>query len=127
MELERKLRVKGIPAGQVSGVIDGLIREGVQSDQRFAESYLHSRLQKGYGPVRLRLELRERGITDELIEEAFASLDVDWMDALRSTRLKKFGKKLPRDIRDKARESRFLQYRGYTMDQIRRLYNNNED
>jgi len=111
----------------ISRVINQLAREGLQSDQRFTESYLHSRLQKGYGPVRLKQELRERGIAGELIEESLANLDIDWMDALHSVRVKKFGKSLPSGYREQAKEARFLQYRGFSTDQIRRFYKNNED
>jgi regulatory protein len=126
-ELERKLKAKGVPADFINSILDLLLQEGLQSDRRFTESYLHSRSQKGYGPVRLRQELRERGIADELIEESIAGLELDWLAAVHATRLKKFGKTLPRDIRAKAREARFLQHRGYTMEQIRYIYKNNED
>jgi len=111
----------------INSVIDQLAHEGLQSDQRFTESYLHSRLQKGYGPVRLKQELRERGIAEELIEESIGILDINWMDALHSVREKKFGKALPSGYKEQAREARFLQYRGYSTDLIRRFYNNNED
>jgi len=103
-------------------VIEQLISEGLQSDQRFTETYLNSRLQKGYGPVRLRQELGERGIDDNLIDICIDNLAIDWRDVLHSVREKKFGEKLPAGFNEQVKESRFLQYRGFTADQIRQFY-----
>ena len=72
--------------------------------------------------MRLRQELRERGIIDELIDNCINSLDIDWMDTLTSVREKKFGTNLPTDYKGQIKESRFLQYRGFTSEQIRQLY-----
>jgi len=116
--------VKGYSPSLISIVIEQLISEGLQSDQRFTETYLHSRLQKGYGPLRLRQELSERGIDDRLIDICLDSLDIDWMDILHSVRQKKFGIKLPGRYSEQAKESRFLQYRGFSADQIRQFYKN---
>lgn len=68
------------------------------------------------------MELRERGIDKDLIETCIESLDIDWMDTLHSVRQKKFGEKLPGDYNAMLKESRFLQYRGFTVDQIKQLY-----
>ena len=105
-------------------MLDQLTAERLQSDQRFAETYLHSRVQKGYGPVRLEQELYERGIEAQLIQSSLDGLDADWMDVLQSVRQKKFGRNLPAEFNEQAKDSRFLQYRGFTTDQIRHLYKN---
>lgn len=96
----------------------------MQSDRRFADNYLHSRIQKGYGPSRLENELYERGIDAELVQSCLGALAVDWMDVLQSVRQKKFGPARPSGFSEQARESRFLHYRGFTADQIRNLYKN---
>lgn len=103
-------------------MIEQLARENLQSDERFVESFLHSRLHKGVGPIRLLQELRERGIDESFAESLIDSLDIDWMDTLNSVRQKKFGSTLPRDYKGQVKESRFLQYRGFTSEQIRQLY-----
>ena len=100
----------------------GLAIEGLQSDHRYTESFLNSRINKGYGPVRLAMELRERGIEADLIETCIKNLDIDWLDTLNSVRRKKFGEKLPVDYSAQLKESRFLQYRGFTVEQIKKLY-----
>ena len=106
--------------------MDQLTAEGLQSDSRFAENYLHSRIQKGYGPLRLAQELNERGIDEQLIQSSLDGLGVDWMDILQSVRQKKFGRQPPPGFTAQAKESRFLQYRGFSADQIRHLYKNYE-
>jgi regulatory protein len=57
--------------------------ERLQSDERFAEAYLHSRARRLYGPVRIKLELRERGISDTVIAATLKASDIDWHANLR--------------------------------------------
>ncbi|NNE37774.1 MAG: regulatory protein RecX [Gammaproteobacteria bacterium] len=121
-ELTRKLRAKGYDLGLIEPLLDQLCQEGLQSDTRYADSYLFSRIQKGYGPVRLRHELRERGIDDSTIEYSLDNLDIDWIQRVMEVREKKFGTQIPKDYKEQAKESRFLQYRGFTSEQIRILY-----
>jgi len=122
--LYAKLKAKGIEPGLIEQLVDRLTSEGLQSDQRFTESYLHSRIQKGYGPARLEQELYERGIDEQLIQSSLHGLDADWKEIINSVRQKKFGRGWPTGFNQQAKESRFLQYRGFTTDQIRHLYKN---
>lgn len=126
-ELLGKLKAKGIDTDTAVEAVNSLTAEGLQSDRRFAENYLHSRLQKGYGPVRLAQELNARGVDEDLIASSLDGLAVDWMDVLQSVRQKKFGRQRPAGFSEQARESRFLQYRGFTTDQIRHLYKHKND
>ncbi len=121
-ELRRKLKPKGFDSACIEEVLQELAHEGLQSDHRYTESFLSSRINKGYGPVRIAMELRERGIDEELINKSIDNLDIDWMDTLHSVRQKKFGERLPGNYNAQAKESRFLQYRGFTVDQIKKLY-----
>jgi regulatory protein len=122
--LRAKLKAKAIGPAEIEQLIDQLAGEGLQSDQRFTESYLHSRTQRGYGPLRIEQELYERGIDEQLIQSCLAERDADWTEILHSVRQKKFGRAWPTGFNEQAKESRFLQYRGFTTDQIRHLYKN---
>ena len=102
------------------------MRENLQSDERFTEAYIYNRVQKGYGPVRLKQELHERGIEDNMVEICLDRLGIEWMKILTNVRKKKFGASLPTGLKDRSRESRFLQYRGFTGDQIRSLYRDDD-
>ena len=66
-ELRVKLAAKGFPADIINDALSDLYRSGWLSDERFVEAFLRVRSERGYGPVRIRAELKERGIDDELI------------------------------------------------------------
>ncbi len=112
-ELVRKLIGKGFDGGVAEIAVARLSDEGLQSDARFAESFVQSRINQGKGPVRIRQELCQRGIGDGAIEQAIGEADPDWCALAREIRAKKFGMTRPADFAEKARQMRFLQYRGF--------------
>ena len=99
----------------------------MQSDARYAEQYVAQRAARGYGPARIRAELRERGVTDADIDEALDGAAEDWAAIARDTRRRRFGAAGPADFRERARQGRFLQYRGFTSEQIRAALGPGED
>ena len=121
-ELYRKLTARGFDADVVCSVLVQLKTENLQSDYRFTEAYVHNRIARGYGPLRIRQELHEKGLAENLIEVFLTEQDSDWMQRLDLVRQKKFGKAKPADYKEQARQSRFLQYRGFSTEQIRRLF-----
>jgi regulatory protein len=120
-ELARKLDQRGYPSDVVSAVLDNLATRGLQSDTRFTEQYVEMRRRKGYGPMRIRAELNERGIDAGLIEDWLDPRDPDWRERLREVARGKFGADAPADRKEMARRARFLEYRGFSPDHIRRL------
>ena len=117
-ELARKLETAGFDAEIAAEAIGRLAEEGLQSDRRFVESFVQSRINQGKGPVRIRAELGERGIASGLVDRAIDDAHEDWHSLAREIRVKKFGRELPDDFQDKARQMRFLQYRGFERDHI---------
>lgn len=97
-------------------VLAQLQLEGLLDDRRFAEAYVYQRSNKGYGPQRIRLELRERGAAADIIEEAMAASEADWVALAQQVRVKKFGSAEPQDFKERSRQLRFLQYRGFNGD-----------
>ncbi|WP_457675820.1 regulatory protein RecX, partial [Thiolapillus sp.] len=95
--------------------------EGLQSDARFAEAFVHQRSERGYGPLRIRRELTERGVDDALIAEAMDT-GFDWDASMQEQRRRKFGDALPADYRERMRQARFLQNRGFSADAVMRLF-----
>jgi regulatory protein len=69
--------------------------------------------------VRIQYELRQRGASDDIIAATVIEDDPDWLERARRVREKRFGKKLPKDIKDKLKQQRFLQYRGFTQQQLK--------
>lgn len=117
-ELAGRLAAKALPETLVEPVLDALAAEGLQSDARYAESFVGARANRGQGPVRIRLELERRGVAGELVDAALAEAG-DWDALAAAARVRKFGAKPPADFREKARQARFLQYRGFTAEQVR--------
>jgi len=121
-ELIRKLANKGFQSDVAALTVTQLTDEGLQSDQRFAESFVQSRINQGKGPVRIRMDLGQRGISDATIEIAIEEADPDWGALAREQRHKKFGSSAPSDFKEKARQMRFLQYRGFEQDHIQSAF-----
>ncbi|MBT8096647.1 MAG: regulatory protein RecX [Woeseia sp.] len=117
-EIKKKLAGAGFTRDACERAVDQLTADGLQDDRRFADSFVQSRVNKGKGPLRIQLELSERGIAAELINDTLDDSGVDWRELARAVRHKKFGGELPRDFKEKARQMRFLQYRGFGPDQI---------
>lgn len=112
-ELLQKLLQRGYSRDTIVHVLDELAHQRVQSDQRFAEAYVHSRCSKGYGPQRIRLELQQKGIAESIAEDAIASADADWQALAKKVYQKKFGSTQPQDFQEKVKRQRFMQYRGF--------------
>jgi len=119
VELARKLEKAGFDGDIAVDAIGTLTAEGLQSDQRFAEAFVQSRISQGKGPVRIQAELAERDIPVGQIDAVLEETDQDWYALAREIRRKKFGSERPADFKEKARQMRFLQYRGFETDQIK--------
>lgn len=119
VELNRKLSRRGFSPELLGPVLDQLTVERLLDESRFVESFVSTRVRRGQGPVRIGAELRQRGVTEQTGEQGMAAAEVDWVVRARETRSGKFGEALPADRREWARQARFLQYRGFTSEQIR--------
>jgi regulatory protein len=102
----------------IEAALDELETEGLLSDRRFAEAYARNRANRGFGPNRIANELRERGVGDGLIADQIESDEHDWSRLASEVRCKKF-KTRPRTFDERARQVRFMEYRGFQREQIR--------
>ncbi len=116
-ELTNKLLVKGYESSQIDQVLDQLEAESLLSDRRFTECYIRSRASKGYGPYRINMELRERRVDEQIISE-FLYHDWDWHEQVVEVCRKRFGAEPATDLKARAKQQRFLQYRGFSAEQI---------
>lgn len=117
-KLSRRLPVPGADSRLLNEVLNRLGEDGLQCDHRFAEAFLRARYNKGQGPRRIKQELIHCGVASALVSEIFAASGVDWYAHARFVAEKKYGEGPPKDMRDRARRMRFLQYRGFEADQI---------
>ena len=118
VELLDKVTAAGFGADVAENAIVKLTEEGLQSDRRFVEAFIRSRIDQGKGPTRIRADLEQRGIVENLIDNGLTDVQQNWHDLARGVRQKKFGAGRPADFETKARQMRFLQYRGFERDHI---------
>ena len=123
LELAHKLGGKSYPEEQVATALDQMEELGYLSEQRFAEMLVRSRISGGFGPVKIRFELREKGVPEQLAEQAILEAGPDWLALARAVRNRHFGDFAPADLRERARQCRYLQSRGFTTDQVRYAVN----
>ncbi|MFP3518157.1 recombination regulator RecX [Pseudomonas sp. SIMBA_077] len=126
VELTRKLLQRGACQDMIDTALDRLTQEGLLSESRYLESYINYRAGSGYGPLRIREELSQRGLSRVDIEEALRESGFNWQEQLQDTWRRKFAGKLPKDAKERARQGRFLSYRGYTLEMIGRVLSGRE-
>jgi regulatory protein len=110
----------------VEAVLDALADRGLVSEARMAEAYVAERLRRGFGPVRIRHELRERGVPDDHIDPHLRKEPQEWLALMAEVHDKKFGPGPSGDRREWARRARFLEYRGFPADLIGRFLSRGE-
>lgn len=110
-ELKQKLLELEADPVEVAAIVEEFKTQNYQSDQRMAEMIVRSNVRKGRGPARVKQTLRERHVATELAQENLE--ETDWLALARALREKKFGVELPTEAKEKARQLRFLQYRGF--------------
>jgi len=81
-ELQRKLTGPETDAAELGALIEHLATAGQQSDTRYAEAFVRSRIERGHGPVRIRQELRQRGVASDTAATALDEAEVDWSTQL---------------------------------------------
>lgn len=120
-ELLRKL-CKRYDEPALREAIDGLASEGLQSDERFAASYVRERMIRGFGPLKIASELKQRGVASSLARFALNDVpreeETTWIDVAFDAHQRKFGTQPPQDVAEKARRLRFLSQRGFSGDEL---------
>ena len=99
-----------------------LWEHGLQSDQRYLEDFVRSRLLKGSGPLKIAHELRTRGIDEGALDSYLSTQNIDWLDVATATYQKKYRNNTEMDARERAKRVRFMQSKGFPSDIIFRLF-----
>ena len=118
-ELKKKLtrRFEGSEV-VIESVLCELQEKNLQSDLRFTQAYIDMRKKKGFGPIRIRQELKEKGVTLDLIITELQHPNHDWFASLEIAWNKKFNGLKPESLQARYKQQRFLTYRGFTQDHI---------
>ncbi|MGK3127087.1 regulatory protein RecX [Candidatus Pantoea formicae] len=136
-ELKRKLQLSSqraaylqqqesvpIPDELLEKVLDWCQESGWLNDQRFTERFIQSRARKGYGTQRVRMELQQKGISREEINQALQHTEVDWSQCAADLAKRKFGDPLPQTWAEKSKVQRFLMSKGFMMEDIQAVFRN---
>lgn len=113
--IERLNRYAANPE-EVNDLVAELAQQNYQSDQRVAELTLASQIRKGKGLQRIKQALKSKQLDAELITDELN--EVNWLEQAYQLKIKKFGQEITKDPKIKAKQIRFLQYRGFDMDVI---------
>ncbi|HEU5134784.1 MAG TPA: regulatory protein RecX [Steroidobacteraceae bacterium] len=121
-DLRRKLKDRGFAESAIEPVLAELEASNVINDSRYGENVVAHRARRGQGPARIRQELKRSGLDSEAIQTTMDKAKdegPDFIGLARAARARKFGPKLPTDWKERSRQARFLQYRGFSTDHIR--------
>lgn len=121
-ELRQKLNARAGEDDDVEAVIRQLQEERLQSDERFTEAYVHHRCNAGVGPLKIRFELRQKGVADALVDLCLEPYDDEWDAMMRRQRTRKYGEAIPGDYAERMKQARFLQNRGFSPESVMRLF-----
>ena len=124
-ELSRKLESTGFVQQDIAPLLDEFETKNWLSDRRFAESYVADHRARA-GSVKLAYDLRQRGVSDAIIEVVLSENRDSELERAREVWKKKFGSS-PTDRAEKVRQMRFLQSRGFGADTIRRVIHDAAD
>ena len=116
LELSQKLQAKGFDIVDVNSSISKLVQQNYQSDDRFSEGFILMRFNQGKGPVKIASELKMRGI------DTFDLSIFDWFKLAKEIRQRKLGDASALDYKEMAKQKRFLQSRGFNLDQINQAF-----
>ena len=124
-DLIEKLALYALDRGEVLKLVDELAKENYQSDQRVAEMMLSSQKRKGKGPNRIKMALKSKKIDSDLIQNELK--ETDWNEQAYQLKVKKFGLDVEKEPKLKAKQIRFLMYRGFEMDAIMKAISKKAD
>lgn len=124
-QLKQKLLASGGSVDDIAELIKELSAQNYQSDERMAGMLVRSQLSKGRGPARIQQELKKHHIDAQLASEDLQQ--INWLQQAVELRKRRFGEQLPTDQKEKARQLRFLQYRGFDLDTCFKALNYSEE
>jgi regulatory protein len=118
-ELRQKLDHKGYGGDEAVAALDRLGEQHYQDDSRFAEALIRNRSAQGYGPMRLRTELKSHGLSDAHIRGLLDAADIDWADIAAAQLRRRYGSIGASDPAERARRAQFLLRRGFPAATVR--------
>lgn len=119
LELSQKLRLRQFDNDLIELALDKLVEQQWLCDERFARIQVRQHVLKKHGPMRIRMELKRKGVADDDIEQALIEQEHDWFELALSCYQSRFRDPDISDIKEKAKRVRYLQTRGFNSEQVR--------
>lgn len=121
LELRDKLKSKGFSLADAKEALDKCQDLDLQSETRFVESYCRTRIQQGYGPLKINQELNNKGVAKDLIQSVLQQEEENWLEYASAVWQKKNKGEFSISFTELQKQQRFLLYRGFGMDVINKL------
>lgn len=125
LEIQQKLKQREYQQSDIDAAIAQLLEKNYLSDDRFAETVCRYRSNRGYGWQYIANELKQKGVCSTIIHQLHKNCEIDWYLQAELAYNKRFGIKTICDQKDKAKRIRFLQYRGFSTEEILTVVNAN--
>ena len=116
-ELYLKLTKRFESKENINLTLDRLEENNLLSDSRFAEEYVQARRRKGFGPIKITVELQNRGVNESLIFNEIHRFD-DWVSLARKSFKKKFPNGPSSDLKELQKQKNFLVNKGFSFNEI---------
>ena len=118
-ELRRKLDQGGYAGDEADAALSRLADQHYQDDDRFAGVLLRNRASQGYGPLRIRMELKTHGLSDAAIRRLLDGAEVDWNASAAAQLRRHYGGKPAMDRAEQGKRAQFLLRRGFAAATVR--------
>ncbi len=118
-ELAMRMARKGYSETEVGATLEHLIEQGYQDDQRFGEMLVRTRIAQGYGPLRIRAELKTHQLLITEIQGLLDTAVADWPDLARNVLRRRYGQSTTADRQQRLRRAQFLLRRGFDAATVR--------
>lgn len=117
-ELARTLSKMTENRENIDKALSRLVECGYLDDNRLITHMIDKHVRKKHGPARIKQEIRQKGFSPELVEQMLEKVDVDWYAMARELKVSKFGDAVASEAKEKNKQIRYLQYKGFSMDMI---------
>lgn len=112
-ELKTKLARRGLDAEQSAEALAKLKEKDFQSDARFGEMLVRTRIEGGYGPRWILAELKTHGIGEAQAQALIDAAQPDWRDLVRRQLRRRYGAKPAANLAERSKRAAFLLRRGF--------------
>lgn len=115
--LSTKLTQLGAPTDHIDTVLSDFIERRWIDETRYCELFIRAQLNKGHGLMRIKQEAQQKGIPSDVLNKELGTLEIDWFQLAREAYNRRFLNKPIADIKDKQKRIRYIQYRGFSMEE----------